>query len=160
MKKLIASFLILMTITTMAQATIPDYTIPDFSTHEGMEKALKEALFIEGVTTDVKYSEKIKSFVVTMTKESLEYFDWIGDLADLEKGSIWENFIISLKMTQQTISVPFPDASIVFVLGRTENELFWVIAQWAGIVFIFDNTTGQIVYTEPSSKLQSINDLF
>lgn len=152
MKKLFAFVLVILMVSATAQATTFDYSTPD--------KLAEELQFSfnkyneNDVEYVVKYNENTNSFVTTLIFRNLSPKDFTY------VSNEYSTYITSLKMVEQMVTVIYPNTNFVYVLARSESEIFWIFGEWYGIYFAFDNIKGQIVYTEPGMKIENITDLY
>lgn len=152
MKKIFAFVLVMLMVAVTAQATTFDYSTPD-KMAEGLQFSLNK--YSENdVEYVVKYIEKFHSFVITLIFRNLSPQDFAY------VSNEYSTYITPMKMTKKMVTVLFPNTNFVYAIARSESEIYWIFAEWYGIIFAFDNVKGQIVYTEPGLKVENITDLY
>ena len=156
MKRFLTLVAVLVLVSTNSYAMFPDYSTP-----EKYAKYLQEIWkVIPGQEISVKYSEKLTAFVFALLTPGATKEAWTRDNELFQDKEFMDNFVISLKIAKQTVATPFPDANIVYIFGTSENEIYSVISEWAGIFFMYDNIKEEIIYTAPDSQFDSLNNFF
>ena len=149
-------FLTMVLVSINSYAMFPDYSTPD-KFAEDMQKNWR-AIF--GQEISVKYSEKLTAFVFAFLIPGVTKEAWTRDAEAFQDKEFIDNFVMTLKVAKQIIVTPFPDASIVYIFGTSENEIYYVLSEWAGIFFMYDNIKEEIIYTEPDSLFESLDNFF
>lgn len=111
-----------------------------------------ESILIAGTDGYFKYSEKYQSFINALIGPSMEY-------REITEYEIEEVFLGMVEEGPGYFS-QFPNTGIIYVVAKSENEIYWIVAKQAGIIFVYDNVAGEIIYSKNDDMPSNVHDFY
>jgi len=104
-----------------------------------------------GVQQVFSYSDKHQAFVHTLLFEAGKHFE-VNKYNTYVFTDLFEN-------TKKTISSKLPNNKLIVLWGKSKDEIYFIVTEAAGFIFILDNTSGSVSYAIQENKIENINDL-
>lgn len=146
MKKILVALMLLTMILSTAQAG---------GAEKEYAKMISPYLFpetqINGRISTLQFSEKYQSFVFVNIVPDILYQEFTGYQAET---------LALLVDGTDVFSKPFPNAGIIAVMAKSENEIIWIAARQAGIVFVYDNVAGKVIYSKIDDMPTNVHDFY
>ncbi len=141
MRKLSAILMLCIAISTTAQAGMSPM---QFAKTIG-------PVIVEGTDNIFEYSEQYQSFVVTVLSSTASY----RELTEYEMLGL-----IEIIESSSDVFSEFPNIGLIRIIGKSENEFYWVVSKQAGITFIYDTVAGRIIYSKGDDMPTNVRDFY